>query len=254
MSNITNNDMIDLGSDPVGEEFDPFMEDESGDDAQDAQPDAASTDEPSSETDSVQPADTTETQQAEAAPGQAKALPTETKKTEAKEPEPTGFGDKQPVFEYAGATENIDDASKTFDELRIEKAADFPELEDGKRVSWTVEYGKITKSVPDPKGMSIGKMKSDIETSKEFEDSLKKRGADKNPTCKIKPRVTAQSKGLATAYKGVFPSMEEAEASDKVITRGVKSRVSMKSHWILSPNDLSLQRDRALPAPELFAL
>jgi hypothetical protein len=128
------------------------------------------------------------------------------------------FVEKTPVFEYAGATENIDDTSKTFDELRIEKAADFPELEDGKRVSWTVEYGKVVKSVADPKGMSIGKMKSDIETSKEFEDSLKKRGADKNPSCKVKPRVTAQSKGTLSAYKGVYTNIAEAEASGKVIS------------------------------------
>ncbi|MCM1194293.1 MAG: hypothetical protein NC389_17955, partial [Acetatifactor muris] len=129
----------------------------------------------------------------------------------------TDFEEKPPVFAYAGATETIGDTSMTFDELRIEKAGDFPELDDGKRVSWTVEYGKITKNVPDPKGTSIGKMKSDIESSKEFRDSLK-RAKDKNPVCKIKPRVTAQSKGTVTAYKGVFPTVEEAEAAGKVIS------------------------------------
>ena len=126
--------------------------------------------------------------------------------------------EKAPVFEFAGATEAIDDTAKTFDELRIEKAADFPELEDGKRIQWNVEYGKITKTVPDPQGISIGKMKSDIETSKEFLDSLKK-SKDKNPVCKVKPKVTAQSKGTATAsYKGVFTSMEDAVTSGKLIT------------------------------------
>jgi hypothetical protein len=35
---------------------------------------------------------------------------------------------------------------------------------------------------------------------------LKKRGADKNPACKVKPRVTAQSKGTPSAYKGVSQS------------------------------------------------
>lgn len=131
--------------------------------------------------------------------------------------EETSFEEKPPVFAYAGATETIGDTSMTFDELRIEKAGDFPELDDGKRVSWSVEYGKITKNVPDPKGTSIGKMKSDIESSKEFRDSLK-RAKDKNPVCKIKPRVTAQSKGTVTAYKGVFPTLEEAEAAGKVIS------------------------------------
>ncbi len=125
--------------------------------------------------------------------------------------------EKLPVFEYAGATENIDDTAKTFEELRIEKSVDFPELEDGKRVSWTVEYGKITKPVSDPKAASIGKMKSDIETSKEFLESLKK-AKDKNPVCKIKPRVTAQSKGTVSPYKGVFVNVDDAVASGKVIS------------------------------------
>ena len=125
---------------------------------------------------------------------------------------------KPPVFEYAGATENIEDSSQTFDELRISKVVDFPELEDGKRVSWTVEYGKITKNVTDAKGMSVGKMKSDIETSKEFLDALKK-AKDKNPICKIKPRVTAQSKGTTEAgYKGVFTNMADVEAAGKIIS------------------------------------
>jgi hypothetical protein len=123
-----------------------------------------------------------------------------------------GLLEKLPVFEYAGASEEIEDVSKTFDELRIEKAGDFPELDDGKRVSWSVEYGKITKGVSNPKGTSISKMKADIETSKEFLEALKM-AKDKNPACKIKPRVTAQSKGIAS-YKGVFRLLKEAEASD----------------------------------------
>jgi hypothetical protein len=114
----------------------------------------------------------------------------ETKETEAAQQNLT---EKPPVFEYAGATEDIADTSKTFEELRIEKAADFPELEDGKRISWTVEYGKITKTVSDPKNTSVAKMKSDIEMSKEFVDALKK-AKDKNPVCKLKPKVTAQTK------------------------------------------------------------
>ena len=131
-----------------------------------------------------------------------------------------GLIEKPPVFEHGGATEEIEDLSQTFDELRIAKAVDFAELEDGKRVSWSVEYGKLSKAVADPKGMSIGKMKSDIEASKEFFDSLKK-SKDKNPTCKIKPRVTAQSKGESvkgTSYKGVYMNEDEAIASGKLIT------------------------------------
>jgi len=138
--------------------------------------------------------------------------------------------EKPPVFEYAGATENIEDPSQTFEELRIAKAADFPELDDGKRVKWTVEYGKkITKEVSDPKGMTIANMKSDIETSKEFMDALKK-DKDKSPVCKIKPRVTAQSKGTVLAqskdvvkapsssYKGVYTNMTDVDAAGKAIS------------------------------------
>ena len=131
MENTNNiNTDFDLGSDPVTEDFDPFA----GDD------------------DTTETVENTEVSQETVTPETTQEPKTE-KKTDPKEPE--GFADKPPVFEYAGATENISDASKTFDELRIEKSSDFPELEDGKRVSWTVEYGKITKTVPDPKGMSI---------------------------------------------------------------------------------------------------
>ena len=90
-------------------------------------------------------------------------------------------------------------------------------MEDGKRVSWTVEYGRIVKTVDDPKGMSIGKMKAAIEASKEFLESLKK-AKEKNPACRVKPRVTAQDKGIVRGYKGVFATMEEAEKAAKAIS------------------------------------
>jgi PRTRC genetic system protein A len=134
----------------------------------------------------------------------------------AKEPY-KGFADKPPVFEYNGAAENISDIERTFDELRAEKSADFPELEDGKRVSWTVEYGRIIKTVDNPKGMSIGRMKAGIEKSIEFAESFKKSN-NKNPVCKVKPRVTAQSKGTLPSYKGVFATMDEALAAAKAIS------------------------------------
>ena len=200
MANYDNNELFDLGSTPIDESFDPFaLEDESTDGAVE---------------------ETIVSQPQEDAPVSVEPAPAEPAKA-AKAPGakaakvgPNG-DEKPPVFVYAGATENIDDTSMTFDELRIEKAHDFPELDDGKRVSWSVEYGKITKAVSDPKGTSISKMKSTIEMSKEFQDSLK-RAKDKNPVCKVKPRVTAQSKG--TGYKGVFPTLEEAEAAGKVIS------------------------------------
>lgn len=212
--NNNKNDLFDLGSDPVEVDFDPFAEDDMADDESQANTSALqeletkASDENSAETPA--PADTPKD-------SPAKTVEPKVEPKEADKPQQDNT-EKPPVFEYAGAMEVIDDTSKTFDELRIEKSSDFPELEDGKRVSWTVEYGKITKTVTDPKGTSIGKMKSDIETSKEFADSLKKRGADKNPTCKVKPRVTAQSKGFASTYKGVFCNLEEAEAAGKVIS------------------------------------
>ena len=95
------------------------------------------------------------------------------------------------------------------------KAEDFPELGEGKKVSWTVEYGKTVKPITDPKGTTIASVKSEIETSKAFLDNLKK-AKNKNPDCLVKPKVTAQSKGIA-AYKGVFSSLEEARASGKAI-------------------------------------
>ena len=47
----------------------------------------------------------------------------------------------------------------TFDELRIAKSEDFPELAEGKKVSWTVEYGKTVKPITDPKGTTIASVK-----------------------------------------------------------------------------------------------
>lgn len=207
--NNNKNDLFDLGSDPVEVDFDPFAEDDAADD--NSQADMS----PVQEEPEVPDEAAVETPTSTDTPADLPAKAVETKEAEKPQQDDT---EKPPVFEYAGATETIDDTSKTFDELRIEKSSDFPELEDGKRVSWMVEYGKITKTVADPKGTSIGKMRSDIETSKEFADNLKKRGADKNPTCKVKPRVTAQSKGVASAYKGVFVNLEEAEMAGKVIS------------------------------------
>lgn len=183
-----NKELFDLGS-TAADDFDPFAIEETAEDTTEEAP-------------------TEETKEEKTEPKQEETKPAKTEQS---------FEEKLPVFTYGGVTENISDTSKTFDELRIEKSADFPELEEGKRVSWSVEYGKITKNVPDPKGTTIGKIKSDIETSKEFLDSLKK-AKDKNPVCKIKPRVTAQSKGAESTYKGVFTTLENAEKSGKAIT------------------------------------
>ena len=127
----------------------------------------------------------------------------------------TGLLEKPPVFYHKGVKEEIEDSSMTFEELRIRKAEDFTDLEEGKRVSWSVEYCGIRKEVKDPKGMTIISMKEMIERSREFLDALKKT-KDKNPCCYVKPKVEMKTKGNA-AYKGNFGTLEEARASDKVI-------------------------------------
>ncbi|MBP5717481.1 MAG: Mov34/MPN/PAD-1 family protein, partial [Abditibacteriota bacterium] len=132
--------------------------------------------------------------------------------------EPQSIADRPPIFSYGGVKEPIADASLTFEELRIQKADDFPELSEGKTVSWRVKYGVVTRTIADPKGKSVASVKEEIEQSKAFLDGLKKaKGKDKNPDCLVTPTVTAKSKGVA-AYKGFFLSLEEAEKSDKPIS------------------------------------
>lgn len=95
-----------------------------------------------------------------------------------------GLLEKPPVFYHKGVKEEIDDPSMTFEELRIRKSDDFTDLEEGKRVSWSVEYCGIRKEVKDPKGTTIISMKEMIERSREFLDALKKT-KDKAPCCYI---------------------------------------------------------------------
>jgi len=224
MSNVNNDDHIDLGSEP-GEDFNPFPDDMDFEDDNDTVD--ASADEPVQDT--VEPVAVVQTPAPVSKRAKAAAVSDEAPESdnllenaindaETKDTEKAiqSIYEKLPVFVFAGATEDIEDSSQTFDELRIAKAVDFPELDDGKRVSWSVEYGKISKAVSDPKGMSIAKMKSDIENSKAFLDALKK-AKDKSPSCKVTPRVTAQSKGTAS-YKGTYINIDEATASGKLIT------------------------------------
>ena len=123
--------------------------------------------------------------------------------------------DKPAVFKYGSAREPINDASVTFEELRIAKADDFPELAEGKKVSWSVKYGDITKAIADPQKTTIATIKEEIEKSKAFLDALKK-GKLKGPECYVSPQVRAGSKGIA-AYKGVYPTVEAARKSGKII-------------------------------------
>lgn len=126
-----------------------------------------------------------------------------------------GLLEKPPVFYHKGVKEEIEDASMTFEELRIRKSEDFTDLEESKRVSWSVEYCGIRKEIKDPKGTTIISVKETIERSREFLAALKK-SKEKNPCCYVKPKVEMKTKGKA-AYKGKFGTLEEARASDKVI-------------------------------------
>ena len=123
--------------------------------------------------------------------------------------------EKLPVFAHKSVKEPIEDASMTFEELRIQKSEDFADLEEGKYASWSVEYCGIRKEIKDPKGTTIISMKETIERSREFLDALKK-SKDKSPDCLVKPKVVMKTKGTA-AYRGTFRTVEEARASDKVI-------------------------------------
>ena len=128
-----------------------------------------------------------------------------------------GLLEKPPVFYHKGIKEDIEDASITFEDLRILKSEDFTDLEEGKRVSWSVEYCSIRKEVKDPKGTTIISMKETIERSREFLEALKK-SKEKDPRCYVKPKVEMKTKGNA-AYKGRFGTLEEARESD---TQGSK--------------------------------
>lgn len=127
-----------------------------------------------------------------------------------------GLLEKPPVFFHKNVKEPIEDASMTFEELRIRKSEDFTDLEEGKYVSWSVDYCGIRKDIKDPKGTTIISVKEIIERSREFLDALKK-SKDKNPACLVKPKVVMKTKGTAASYKGNFQTVEGARASDKVI-------------------------------------
>lgn len=127
-----------------------------------------------------------------------------------------GLLEKAPVFCHKSVKEPIEDPSMTFEELRIRKSEDFADLEEGKYVSWSVDYCGIRKEIKDPKGTTIISVKETIERSREFLDALKK-SKDKSPDCLIKPKVVMKTKGVAAPYKGRFGSVEEARESDKMI-------------------------------------
>lgn len=147
------------------------------------------------------------------------------------------FAEKEAIFTYGKAKDPISEHDCTFEELRQKYETDFPELSETKKVSWTINYGKVTKSIVNPGSDKVYDIKTEIEKSKSFLDSIKKAktDAEKHPECLVKPRVTAQSKGEALrlpSYKEICFSNEEAQTSAKpiVILRGVVNTNTLRSN------------------------
>ncbi len=127
---------------------------------------------------------------------------------------------KPAIFSYAKVKENIEDRDSTFEDLRQKYEADFPELSDSKTISWTVNYGKTTKSVSNPSSDKVYDIKDEIENSKAFKEALKKAktDAEKNPECIVKLFKKAQTKGEAlSGIKELCLTKAEAAQTNKPI-------------------------------------
>ncbi len=127
---------------------------------------------------------------------------------------------KPAIFSYAKVKENIEDRDSTFEDLRQKYEADFPELSDPKTISWTVNYGKTTKSVSNPATSKVYDIKTEIENSKAFKEALKKAktDAEKNPECIVKLFKKAQTKGEAlSGIKELCLTKAEAAQTNKPI-------------------------------------
>ena len=128
---------------------------------------------------------------------------------------------KPAFFSYGKVKESIEDRESTFEDLRAKYETDFPELSDGKLISWSVNYGKVTKQINNPASDKVYTVKAEIEKSKAFTDGLKKAktDAERNPECVVKLLKKAQSKGEAVlpSYKDFCLTTQDAELSEKPI-------------------------------------
>ena len=128
---------------------------------------------------------------------------------------------KPAFFSYGKVKESIEDRETTFEDLRAKYETDFPELSDGKLISWSVNYGKVTKQISNPASDKVYTVKAEIEKSKAFTDGLKKAktDAEKNPECIVKLFKKAQSKGEAVlpSYKDFCLTKQDAALSEKPI-------------------------------------
>ena len=127
---------------------------------------------------------------------------------------------KPAIFSYAKVKENIEDRDSTFEDLRQKYEADFPELSDEKTISWSVSYGKTTKSISNPGSDKVYDIKAEIEKSKAFKDALKKAktDAEKNPECIVMLFKKAQTKGEAlSGIKELCLTQAKAAQTNKPI-------------------------------------
>ena len=127
---------------------------------------------------------------------------------------------KPAFFSYGKVKESIEDRESTFEDLRAKYETDFPELSDGKLITWSVNYGKVTKQINNPASDKVYTVKAEIEKSKAFTDGLKKAktDAEKNPECVVKLFKKAQTKGEAlSGIKELCLTKAEAAQTNKPI-------------------------------------
>ena len=107
---------------------------------------------------------------------------------------------KPAFFSYGKVKESIEDRETTFEDLRAKYETDFPELSDGKLISWSMNYGKVTKQINNPASDKVYTVKAEIEKSKAFIDGL-------TPT--NNPRLTQYS-----VVQYLFDKMQAGKGGD----------------------------------------
>ena len=134
---------------------------------------------------------------------------------------------KPAFFSYGKVKESIEDRESTFEDLRAIYETDFPDLSDGKLISWSVSYGKVTKQINTPASDKVYTVKAKIEKSKAFTDGLKKAktDAEKNPECVI---LRSVMEGVSFAFQDcreVFSEMGLQQSTMRVCGGGANSKL-----------------------------
>ncbi len=106
----------------------------------------------------------------------------------------------------------------TFEELRIRKSDDFTDLEEGKRVSWSVEYCGIAKEVKRPQGHHDHLHERDHRAFPRSFWKHSKKSKEKDPCCYVKPKGGDEDQGERCHLQRVSSAVwRRPGASDKVI-------------------------------------